>query len=65
MSPAPELLRQGTQRRGRGFSLGFIGSTPRPSDAGSGIAARLGIAGPDGTRTAAAIEVVEGEGTAP
>lgn len=92
MSPAPELLRQGAQRRGRTFSLGFLGSTLRPSDAGGGIVARMGIAGadgrvtvelaegdsaplpgggtvtvlnifvsPDGSETAAAIEVTEGE----
>ena len=91
MSPEPELLRQGAQRRGRGFSLGFLGSTLRMSDAGGGVVARLGIAGadgrstvelaagesaplpgggtvrvieifvsPDGSRTAAAIEVTEG-----
>ncbi|MGX5697656.1 hypothetical protein ACWKWP_15775 [Agromyces soli] len=91
MTAAPELLRQGAQRRGPGFSIGFIGSTLRPSAAGGAIAARLGIAGaegrstvelgagesaalpgggsvrvieifvsPDGTRTAAAIEVVDG-----
>jgi hypothetical protein len=93
MSAAPELLRQGAQRRGRGFSIGFIGSTLHPASAGGGIAARLGIAGtegrttvelaagetaalpgggsvrvieifisPDGSRTAAAIEVIEGGG---
>lgn len=94
MSPSPELLRQGTQRRGPGFSIGFLGSKLRPSDLGGGIVARLGIAGaqgretvelaagesaalpgggsvrvidifvsPDGSETAAAIEVVEGAGS--
>lgn len=93
MTTSPELLRQGAQRRGPGFSIGFLGSKLRTSETGGGIAARLGIAGvdgrvtvelaagesaplpgggavrvvdifvsPDGTQTAAAIEVVEGAG---
>lgn len=61
MSPAPELLRQGTQRRGRGFTLGFIGSTMRPTDAGGGIAVRFGIAGADGRVT---VELAAGESAA-
>lgn len=52
MSPRPELLRQGSQRRGRGFSIGFIGSTLRTSEDGGGIAVRFGIAGPQGRATA-------------
>ena len=52
MSPRPELLRQGSQRRGRGFSIGFIGSTLRTSEDGGGIAVRFGIAGPQGRTTA-------------
>lgn len=91
MSAERELLRQGAQRRGASFTLGFIGSRLRSSEAGGGIVARLGIAGadgrvtvelaagdsaplpgggvvrvieifvnPDGSETAAAIEVVEG-----
>lgn len=61
MSRAPELLRQGAQRRGRSFSLGFIGSSLRTSDAGGGIAARLGIAGPAGRTT---VELAAGESAA-
>ena len=90
MTGAPELLRQGAQRRGTSCSIGFIATKLRPSDAGGGIAARLGISSregrttvelgpgesaalpgggsvhvvdifvsPDGTQTAAAIEVAE------
>jgi hypothetical protein len=61
MSRAPELLRQGAQRRGQSFSLGFIGSSLRTSDAGGGIAARLGIAGADGRTT---VELAAGESAA-
>ncbi|WP_061963211.1 hypothetical protein [Demequina aurantiaca] len=91
MKDAREVLRQGTQRRGNGFTIGFIRSTMRTSDEGGGIAARLGIASakgrtavelaagesaplpgggsvkvieilvsPDGSQTAAAIELTEG-----
>jgi hypothetical protein len=55
---APELLRQGAQRRGRGFSLGFIGATVQGAAAGGGLVARLGIASADGRRTA---ELAAGE----
>lgn len=55
---APELLRQGTQRRGAGFTIGFIGSALRSSEAGGGMAARLGIAGPDSRVT---VELAAGE----
>jgi hypothetical protein len=58
VSPEPELLRQGTQRRGDGFVIGFLNSTLREADAGGGIVARLGITGP-GTR--AAVELAPGE----
>ncbi len=51
MSARPELLRQGAQRRGATCSIGFIATTLRPSEAGGGLAARLGISGPAG-RTA-------------
>lgn len=61
MTASPELLRQGTQRRGRGFSLGFIGSELRASNAGGGIVARIGIASPAGRHT---VELAPGE-TAP
>lgn len=61
MSGGPEILRQGTQRLGKSFSIGFIGSTLRTTDAGGGIAARLGIAGPEGRTT---VELAAGE-TAP
>ncbi|MEJ6489155.1 hypothetical protein PQI23_05390 [Leucobacter sp. USCH14] len=61
MSGAPELLRQGAQRRGTTCSIGFITTKLRASDAGGGIAARLGISSPDG-RTA--VELGPGE-TAP
>lgn len=90
MTGRPELLRQGAQRRGGSYSIGFIAAKLRPSDAGGGIAARLGVVwadgrtivelgsgeavalpgggelrvidifvNPDGTQTAAAIEVTE------
>lgn len=58
MTPAPELLRQGTQRRGPGFSVGFIGCGLRESDAGGGLVARLGIAGEHGRRT---VELAAGD----
>jgi hypothetical protein len=58
VSGSPELLRQGAQRRGPGFSLGFIGSTVRAAAAGGGLVVRLGIAGTDGRRTA---ELAAGE----
>lgn len=58
MSQTPEILRQGAQRLGRGFSLGFIGSKMRTSADGGGIVARLGIAGPDGRVT---VELATGE----
>ncbi|MBC9927461.1 MULTISPECIES: hypothetical protein [unclassified Leucobacter] len=61
MSAAPELLRQGAQRLGKSCSIGFIGSTLRTTDAGGGLAARLGISGPDGRKT---VELAAGE-TAP
>jgi hypothetical protein len=54
----PELLRQGAQRRGRGFSIGFIASTLRPAGEGGALAVRLGIAGADGRRT---VELAAGE----
>ena len=53
MPHTPEILRQGAQRLGRAFSLGFIGSTMRTSADGGGVVARLGIAGPDGRVTVA------------
>ena len=58
MTPEPELLRQGAQRRGRAFSIGFLGSTLRMSDAGAGVVARLGIAGAD---TRVTVELAAGE----
>lgn len=60
MTPAPELLRQGTQRRGPGFSVGFIGCGLRESDAGGGLVARLGIAGEHGRQT---VELAAGDST--
>jgi hypothetical protein len=61
MTSAPELLRQGSQRRGHGFSLGFIGVAVRTSDAGGGAVARLGIAGTTGRTT---VELGPGESAA-
>jgi len=58
VSHAPELLRQGAQRRGLGFSLGFIGSTLRTTAAGGGLAVRLGIASARGRAT---VELAPGE----
>src|SRR5699024_1885709 len=55
---APELLRQGAQRRGTGFSLGFIASTLRTTADGGGIAARFGIASAAGR---VAVELAAGE----
>lgn len=58
MTATPELLRQGTQRRGAAFSIGFIAARMRPSESGGGIVARLGIAGADGRTT---VELAAGE----
>ena len=58
MTTSAELLRQGTQRRGPGFSIGFLGSKLRPTDAGGGLVARLGIAGAEGRTT---VELGAGE----
>jgi len=60
VSAGPELLRQGAQRRGAAFSIGFIGATLRHSDDGGGIVARLGIAGADGRAT---VQLGPGEST--
>lgn len=43
MSNDRTLMRQGTQRSGPGYSIGFISSTLRPTEQGGGIAARFGI----------------------
>lgn len=61
MTGAPELLRQGAQRRGATCSIGFITTKLRPSDEGGGIAARLGISSPDGRTT---VELGPGESAA-
>lgn len=45
MSTDRTLLRQGTQRFGPGYSIGFISSALRPTSEGGGIAARFGISG--------------------
>ena len=61
MSGSPELLRQGSQRRGATCSIGFITTKLRSSDSGGGIAARLGISSPDGR---SAVELGPGESAA-
>lgn len=51
MSTDRTLMRQGTQRTGPGYSLGFISSTLRPTSQGGGIAARFGISSASGRHT--------------
>ena len=42
------VLRQGTQYRGDGYTIGYISTDLRPQDDGGGITARLGISGAAG-----------------
>lgn len=60
MSPSPELMRQGTQRQGSGFSIGFISSTLRESTAGGGLVARFGISSEAGRSS---VSLAAGEST--
>ncbi|MGO3147137.1 MAG: hypothetical protein ACTIJ6_05605 [Leucobacter sp.] len=60
MSATPELMRQGTQRKGAGFSVGFISSTLRESSAGGGLVARFGISGEAGRSV---VNLAAGEST--
>jgi hypothetical protein len=42
------ILRQGTQHRGEGYTIGYISTDLRASADGGGLTVRLGIAAADG-----------------
>ncbi|MFG6501903.1 hypothetical protein [Microbacterium sp. P05] len=52
------ILKQGTQHRGKGYSLGFVSLDVRPEAEGGGLTARIGISGAGG-RTS--VRLAEGD----